>query len=118
MDCAVEPLKAVAAKAPFGKGADAIVDESVSFLAAEMFGRVYCKESCARPVGNLECLMNASKLLVFMPTCTNFSCANKGVTFPRIVILVIQLPSLHTGGEFCFSHRGETKNRTDSVRVF
>jgi hypothetical protein len=29
MDCAVESLKAVAAKAPFGKGADAIVDESV-----------------------------------------------------------------------------------------
>jgi hypothetical protein len=29
MDCAVEPLKAVATKAPFGKGIDTIVDESV-----------------------------------------------------------------------------------------
>jgi 2OG-Fe(II) oxygenase superfamily len=130
MDCAVEPLKAVASKAPFGKGTDTIVDESVrrawqidadqvvfgggakwESLLQEIVHKASRKLGLSnKRIKALGVHANLYKLLLYEEGGHFLSHCDTEKEDGMFGTLVIQLPSSYTGGEFHFSHGGETKS--------
>jgi 2OG-Fe(II) oxygenase superfamily len=129
MECAVEPLKAVAAKAPFGKGSDTILDENVRVawqIEADQVtlggGSVwddYLKETVRKACYELGYSKEHQEAVGVHANLYKMLLYEKGGHFKphrdtekedgMFGTLVIQLPSAFTGGDITVWHAGEAK---------
>jgi 2OG-Fe(II) oxygenase superfamily len=129
MDVAVEALKAVATKAPFGLGSDTLHDESVrqawqidATMVTLEGGAVWDEylqsvvvQSCQElgfsneRVAQLGIHATLYKLLLYETGGHFLAHRDSEKEEGMFGTLVIQLPSLFTGGAFTVSHLGETK---------
>jgi 2OG-Fe(II) oxygenase superfamily len=129
MEVAVEPLKAVSEKAPFGKGTETVQDDTVrkawqmdaaqvtlgggeawnETLQSIVDGACHDLGFSTRRIQQLGIHANLYKLLLY-ETGGHFTPHQDTEKEDGMFgTLVIQLPSLFTGGELSVWHNGETK---------
>jgi 2OG-Fe(II) oxygenase superfamily len=135
MECAVEPLKAVAAKAPFGKGSETILDEKVRIawqieadqvtLGGGSVWEDYLKKTVQKACYELGFSEEHQEAIGVHANLYKMLLYEKGGHFKphrdtekedgMFGTLVIQLPSAFTGGDITVWHVGEAKTISLSV---